>query len=439
MKPTITLCMIVKDESHIIHEALESISPFVDRYDICDTGSSDNTKEIIKDFFDKKGIPGEVYDIPWQGFGKSRTEALRKCEGKADYAWMMDADDKLNGTPDLEFIERTMASSYSLRIVRGEGFTWWRNQIFKTDDGWKYLGILHEYADVEDREGKASMQLAGDYTLEARTEGARNVGITPREKYLKDAELLEKCLTDKEFEHYDPDNHRYHFYLAQSYFDAGEYQSAQDWYKKRASLGGWEEEVYYSIYRIAICSGLLSDPWEKTLMHFLMAWDYRPHRVEALHQISRVFRLNNKPKLANIYARMGKDVPFPHFDILFISGEVYEWQILDEYASTAFYTGDLDGGLAATEELLTNRNLPESELARVRNNHKEYKKAIEDRTKFYNQQESERKKWQEEQDSKAKEIRDRKMQEQESRVAKKEKAKKQKQRRAQRKARKTRV
>ena len=85
--------MIVKNESHIIHESLESMLPYIDRYDISDTGSPDNTKEIIKESFAKHNIPGEVYDIPWEGFGKSRTNALRNCDGKADYAWVIDADD----------------------------------------------------------------------------------------------------------------------------------------------------------------------------------------------------------------------------------------------------------------------------------------------------------------------------------------------------------
>ena len=35
-KPTVTLCMIVKDEEHIIRECLESIAPYIDRYDILD-------------------------------------------------------------------------------------------------------------------------------------------------------------------------------------------------------------------------------------------------------------------------------------------------------------------------------------------------------------------------------------------------------------------
>ena len=70
-RPSVTLCMIVKNEEHIIKECLESIYKHIDRYDISDTGSTDKTKEIIKEFFDEKGVHGEVYDIPWKGFGKS--------------------------------------------------------------------------------------------------------------------------------------------------------------------------------------------------------------------------------------------------------------------------------------------------------------------------------------------------------------------------------
>ena len=127
-KPYLTLCMIVKDEEHCIERCLESVAPFIDRYDISDTGSSDSTKEKIKNFFDSKGIPGEIYDEPWQGFGKSRTKAFENCKDKAEYAWVIDADDTLEGdmTEGIEFMKKTKFSSYSLRITRGENFTWWR-------------------------------------------------------------------------------------------------------------------------------------------------------------------------------------------------------------------------------------------------------------------------------------------------------------------------
>ena len=48
----LALNMIVKNEGKIIERLLTSVLPIVDTYCICDTGSTDNTKEIIKNFFD---------------------------------------------------------------------------------------------------------------------------------------------------------------------------------------------------------------------------------------------------------------------------------------------------------------------------------------------------------------------------------------------------
>jgi len=51
IKSKICLNMIVRDESHVILETLETIYKYIDFYVICDTGSIDNTKILIKDFF----------------------------------------------------------------------------------------------------------------------------------------------------------------------------------------------------------------------------------------------------------------------------------------------------------------------------------------------------------------------------------------------------
>ena len=394
-KQTITLCMIVKDEHHCIERCLESVYKFIDRYDITDTGSTDGTQEIIKKFFDEKGIPGEVHQSDWKGFGKSRTESLENAKSNgADYAWVIDADDNLEGdfTESLEFIEKTKFSSYSLRITRGENFTWWRNQIFKLADDWKYVGILHEYADVPDREGKQMAQLPGSYGIHARTEGARNVGVSPEEKYGKDAELLLDAITNPKNPNYEPHNDRYHFYLAQSYFDSHDYRNAMKWYDKRAAMGNWQEEVYYSVFRSAMCSGLLDEQFETTTLKFMEAWNFRPNRAEPLHQLSRVFRLNNKPRLAYLYASMGVKLPFPHEDILFIAGDVYEWQMLDELSATAFYVGQLEDGLNATNKLLEKLDkIPESEHDRIRANKNMYEQAMKERESFVNEQTNKRK------------------------------------------------
>ena len=53
---TIYLNMIVKNESKIIERLLKSVLPIIDTYCICDTGSDDNTVEIINEF-DKLYLP----------------------------------------------------------------------------------------------------------------------------------------------------------------------------------------------------------------------------------------------------------------------------------------------------------------------------------------------------------------------------------------------
>lgn len=383
MKPTKSLVMIVKNEEHIIKECLESMAPHIDRYDITDTGSTDKTKEIIKEFFEEKGIPGEVYDHEWDGFGKSRTASLRNAEkGGADYAWVIDADDKMVG--ELTFPEDIDLDAFSLRIKRGD-FTWWRNQIFKLDGTWVYTGVLHEYAEnptkMEDGSIKQGRLGNEGYHVEARTMGARNLKddgefVDPVEKYSKDAEVFLSCLTNPDDPNYEPENTRYLFYLAQSYFDSKQFDKAQEWYMKRAEAGGWEEEVFYSLFRVAICSSILEDPWEKTMQYFLSAWNYRPVRAEPLYQIARIYRLSGHPRLGYLFAKQAQSVPFPHQDILFLANEVWDWQVLDEVASTAFYAGQFQDGYDACMQLLRENKFPEEQRQRIMQNLEQYQMKI---------------------------------------------------------------
>ena len=130
---------------------------------------------------------------------------------------MIDADDYIQG--NFKYPSKMDADSYTLRLGKAE-FMWW-NQIFKTGLDWEYVGVLHEYAQCNaNHKTGANRENQRDYYVVARTEGARNVGITPVEKYSKDAEVLLSASTNQEDPNYDPQNSRYQFYLAQSYFDS---------------------------------------------------------------------------------------------------------------------------------------------------------------------------------------------------------------------------
>ena len=373
-KPTVTLCMIVKDETHIIEQCLRSMAKYVDRYDITDTGSTDGTPELIKKIMDELDIPGEVHLSDWKGFGDhagktgSRTEAFRNAEKSgADYAWVIDADDYIEG--EFEYPKEMTADGYTLLIKRGD-FSWWRNQIFKLTLAWRYVGILHEYAEVTKPSADGSpcvfTKLPGDYHISARTEGNRNVGITPVEKYSRDAETLKKALED------EPENARYQFYLAQSYFDSQQWERSRDAYRKRVELGGWNEEVYYSQFRVALISTVIKEPLEVVVKEYMSAYNIRPIRAEPLVEISKIYRSIEMPAAAYVFAKMAVETPYPTEDILFISEDVYKYGALDEISATAYYAGRPEEGYNATKLLLEQKLVPEGHVERVQENMKQY-------------------------------------------------------------------
>jgi glycosyltransferase involved in cell wall biosynthesis len=365
---TVCLSMIVKNETHIIHECLESVYKHIDYWVIVDTGSTDGTQELIKQFFADKGIPGELHERPWVGFGHNRTEALGLCDGKADYAWMIDADDRILGEFKYPHGKNLTADGYALKCSR-DNCIWWRNQIFKTGIGWKYVGVLHEYAHC-DKQPLIQEKIEGNYGLEARTLGHRNVNVTPIEKYSKDAETLLEALKT------EPTNSRYQFYLAQSYFDSQQWDKATEAYYKRVEMGGWEEECYYSLFRVALIAIAQEKPWDEIQRKLLDAYDYRPCRAEPLHMIARALRGMNRTRAAYLFAKEAAQLPHPQQDILFIDTNVYKWMALDELAATAFYVHDYKLGYAACTKLLQENLLPSSEVQRVRTNLEAYSQKI---------------------------------------------------------------
>ena len=86
---TLSLCMIVRDEETQIGKALESVKDIVDEIVVVDTGSSDRTKEIIREF------EGKIFETKWEdNFSKAKNLALEKAKG--DYILFMDADEYID-------------------------------------------------------------------------------------------------------------------------------------------------------------------------------------------------------------------------------------------------------------------------------------------------------------------------------------------------------
>ena len=97
---SICLCMIVKNEAHIIGTTLAHLCeriPFA-YWVNSDTGSTDNTRQLIRSFFQAKRIPVELVEHAWKDFAYNRTKALECAFMKTDYLMLFDADDAIVGT-----------------------------------------------------------------------------------------------------------------------------------------------------------------------------------------------------------------------------------------------------------------------------------------------------------------------------------------------------
>jgi glycosyltransferase involved in cell wall biosynthesis len=355
MPSSLCLNMIVKNEAHVIARCLDSVRPWISHWAIVDTGSSDGTQDVVRSCL--RDVPGELHQRPWRNFGANRSEAIALARGKAEYILVMDADHVLHVPDGYRFV--LDADAYFLTHRYG-GVEYGIAVLLANRIAWRYEGVLHEYvtADVPHR----IVPLHGPW-VDVFHEGARS---RDPQTYRNDAAILEAALAD------DPGNTRYAFYLGQSLKDAGELTRALDAFRKRSTMGGWDEEAWQARYQAAILVERLGMSASDVQHAYLDAWNARPARAEPLVRLARWHRSRSEWALALLFARTAAAIPRPS-DQLFVEDAVYEWSALDELATSAWYAGARDEGRRAIERLLTERRFPASEHARLERNREFYR------------------------------------------------------------------
>lgn len=379
---SISLClvMIVKDEEDTIRRCLTHVAPYISYYVICDTGSTDNTISEIKSTMSELGIDGEVHERPWVNFEVNRTESLELAKGKCDYRWIIDADDtfKVADSSINPFNNLPKDVDCFQILYRLNALQYHRAQIVRSDQDWVYRGVLHEYLDLPGKEPLIQYQIPANFCHVDADISPLKRANSLEEKYAKDAEILEKALET------DPQNTRYMFYLAQSYRDSGQKLKSIEAYERRIEAGGWEEEVYYSMYMIAKLKEQLGRHPDEVIQAYSRAWEYRPQRLEAVFHVMRKLRERGRWILAFTYGNMAIKNPGTS-DILFVEPEIWQWRLLDEFALAAFHTGNPEISFEKMQTVVNMPffpNLPEGEKERIYKNLDHFRQAAAKKAEY---------------------------------------------------------
>lgn len=348
----IILIAIVKNEQHIIERMLHSIKDFVHGICITDTGSTDNTMQKIQQFAKQQNKPCMVYTEPWKNFGHNRTvsfdNAVTFCKNNnfdldKTYGLLLDADMQL----DINRFDSNVLTQDEYYIMqKSSTLRYYNTRLIRLSKRWKCVGVTHEYWEqvVDDTNNNHNPIIRlSDQQICIIDLGD---GGSKTDKFTRDIQLLESGIVA------EPNNVRYYFYLAQSYKDTKQYQRAIDTYTKCISLQGWEEQTWYCYYMISVCWLALNEQ-DKFVTSALQAYEYRKTRAEPLYHLVNYYRVQKDYQTSYYYYKLGKLIPFPKNDILFIEPDVYNHLFDYEYTILHYYiSNDRLSGLFKTIDFL---------------------------------------------------------------------------------------
>lgn len=394
---TICLTMIVKNESNNMVRLLDSVQNIIDMVSIVDTGSTDDTEAVIINWGKEHDIPTTVHHEKFQNFSYNRTHSVKAAKeaypntdyfllSDADFVWKLDVGDKFDKV--LLVDHKYLIEQYNTSM------SYWNIRLLSSKIDWFCRGDTHEYW-TEEKNPKYN-DIVRTAKINTLVIDDREDGGSKDDKFERDERLLRGGLEKAD----TPDDLkvRYRFYLAQTLKDMGHYEESTEWYNKRIEDKGWPEEVYYSKVQIGFNCEQLG--WRKkylveclaksehtdtekqrlkewnsnnltpleiveqqtqhftdAIINYLAAYSYRNTRSEGIYYAVRLYRTLSMNQQAYELALLGKEIPYPKDDSLFIHRDCYDYLFDYELSIVGCYVNKPMGRLKCSE-LLQRSDIP---------------------------------------------------------------------------------
>jgi len=267
---TISLCIIVKNEETVLARCINSIKDIVDEIIIVDTGSTDNTKEIAKEFTDK------VFDFNWiDDFSAARNYSFSKAT--MDYIFWLDADDIVLHEDQIKFKQLKENLDLSVDIVMMKynvgfdengniNFSYFRERLSKRTNSYIWKEPVHEFLE---RWGKIiNVDVCITHKKEISSVPGRNLAIF--EKYIASGKELSL--------------RGIYYYARELYYNA-KYNLAIEYFNKFLDTeSGWIEDRIWACYNLSLCYESLNEK-KNVLKTLLKSFEYDTPRAEICCQL----------------------------------------------------------------------------------------------------------------------------------------------------------
>ncbi|WP_032121454.1 tetratricopeptide repeat-containing glycosyltransferase family 2 protein [Clostridium amazonitimonense] len=293
---TISLCMIVKDEEDVIDRCLDCVKDIVDEIIIVDTGSTDNTKEIIKEYTDK------VFDFQWiDDFSAARNYAFSKAT--KDYILWLDADDVIFEKDRERFKELKQNLDNKIDAVMMKynvGFdedgnvtlSYFRERLSKRIKNYQWMEPVHEYLKVDGN------IINSDICITHKKERIPIKG--------RNLSIYQKTISKGE----DLSPRGIYYYARELYYN-GNYDEAIKYFEEFLNTGkGWIEDNINACYILSTCYNNKNDQ-KKMLEILLKSFEYDTPRAEICCQLGAYYFNNKDYKRAIFWYKLVLDLEKP--------------------------------------------------------------------------------------------------------------------------------
>ena len=327
----LNLLIMVKNAGNGFRDILEKNLKYIDHWTILDTGSTDDTIDIIKDVLKDK--EGKLYQEPFINFRDSRNRLLELAGEEYAFNIMLDdtyiIEDGDNLRKFLDIVRADdYADSYSI-YIHSDGIDYSSNRITKQYNKLKYIYTIHEILQYDDNINVnipnnvcRINDIFYDY-MKVRTNVRKQ----------KDLDDLFVELKESQDSGNQKDFTRTLYYLGETFLCLKKYDRAYEYYQKRTKINYNNdkinnEEIQNCYYKMAVIGHYnLGYSWEKCHQLYLQCFNIDTERSESLAMIGLYYIEKGMYNLSYMYLKYAYSLGFPKHKNMNLKIDIYRFHI----------------------------------------------------------------------------------------------------------------